>query len=408
MTDLRTNLRLAAAAIRAHRLRAFLTVLGITMGVAVLIAVITLVEGANSYVEQKIASLGTDVFQMAKTPFLPTDLEEFFRARRNRDITSEDLEAVRQACTACRAVGAEASATSRVRYRDQELRNQRLLGQTANMAQIDSRTVETGRFFTEMEERRGARVCLIGDEVRVRLFPSVDPLGRQVRVGKEELVVIGTFERIGAVLGQEQDNFLIVPLSVFLSVQGPHHSLTLQAKASGGEAVFEMAQDEARLVMRARRGIAGKKKEDFYIGTSETYLDLWRQLSAAFFAVFVLLSSIAALVGGVVIMNIMLVSVTERTKEIGVRRACGARQVDILRQFLSEAVLLCLAGGAAGILLGFTAALAVRTLSDFPASVEAWAAGLGVLLSTTIGLFFGIYPAVKAARLDPVAALRKE
>lgn len=399
---------MASRAIRAQRLRAFLTVLGITMGVATLMAVITMVQGANTYVEQKIANLGTNVFQVSKIPFATTSFDQIIKARRNRDLTLEDLAALRAACTLCEAVGADAGTVTRVRYRDQELRDQSLIGHTANMSFIGTRTVELGRYFSELEEQHGARVCLIGEAVRTKVFGGTNPLGRTLRVGKEELTVIGTFQRIGSVLGQEQDNFVVIPLALFLRLQGARRSLTLSAKASGGEQVFQRAQDQVRLEMRARRHITGNKPEDFFIGTAESYLNLWQQISSSFFAVFLMLSSISAVVGGIVIMNIMLVSVTERTKEIGIRRACGARQVDILRQFLTESILLCLAGGFTGVLLGFLAALAVRTLADFPADVKLWVAVVGVVLSSVIGLFFGIYPAVKAARLDPVVALRAE
>jgi len=408
LTDVRTNLVLAARSIRAQRLRAFLTVLGITMGVATLMAVVTLVQGANTYVEQKIANLGTNVFQISKLPFATRSWEEVAKARRHRDITLRDLEAIRDACTLCDAVGADASSVTRVRYRDQELRDQTLIGQTANMIHIGTRVVEYGRFFSETEELHAARVCVIGDAVRTRLFGGANPLGSLLRVGKEELTVIGAYQRIGSVLGQEQDNFVVIPLSLFLRLEGGRRTLTLSAKATGGEQIFQRAQDQVRLELRARRQITGSKREDFYIGTAESYLNLWQQISSSFFGVFLLLASISGVVGGIVIMNIMLVSVTERTKEIGIRRACGARQVDILRQFLAESILLCLAGGVVGVGLGFLAALAVRAAADFPADVKLWVAILGVTLSSGIGLFFGIYPAVKAARLDPVVALRAE
>ena len=219
-------------------------------------------------------------------------------------------------------------------------------------------------------------------------------------------------EKIGSVLGQDQDNYLILPLPLFLKIQGPRRSLLLQIRTAS-EADFQLAQDEVRVYLRARRHLLPGQKDDFYLATPDSYLDLWHSISSAFFLVFVLISSIAAVVGGIVIMNIMLVRPVERkekerTKEIGVRRACGARQADILRQCLAEALLACLVGGLAGVLLGFAAGTALRYLTSFPAEVRLWVAILGVALASGIGLFFGIYPASRAARLDPAAALRSE
>jgi putative ABC transport system permease protein len=229
-----------------------------------------------------------------------------------------------------------------------------------------------------------------------------------IRAGPDEFTVVGTFEKIGSVLGQDQDNFLVVPLRTYLKLKGQRNSLMVSVKAEGTDRVFELAQDDARRVLRARRHVAAGKDDDFFIGTAESYISLWKSISAAFFAVFVMVSSISAVVGGIVIMNVMLVSVTERTKEIGVRRAVGATQSDVLRQFLMESVLQCVVGGAIGVGAGFFCALALRELLSFPASVQVWVATLGVVLSSVIGLFFGIYPAVKASKLDPVVALRAE
>jgi putative ABC transport system permease protein len=233
-------------------------------------------------------------------------------------------------------------------------------------------------------------------------------MGHLIRSGGAEFTVIGTFEKIGSVLGQDQDTFLAIPLRTYLKLRGQRTSLTLQVKAEGGEPLFGLAQDDARRILRARRHVPAGKDDDFFIGTAATYISLWQSISAAFFAVFVMISSISAVVGGIVIMNVMLVSVTERTKEIGVRRAVGATQADVLHQFLAESVLQCLFGGTVGVLLGFGCALALRKLTDFPAAVQTWVAVLGVVLSSIIGLFFGIYPAVKASKLDPVVALRTE
>jgi putative ABC transport system permease protein len=404
----RDNLWLSADAIRAHKLRAALTVLGLTMGVATLITVMTLVQGANAYVEQKIANLGTNVFRVARTPFAVTDFTVVVRALRNKYVTVDDLRAVAQECKRCEKAGATVSTTVSVKYKDHELQDATLYGYTASMVDIDTRTVEDGRYFTDPEDRHAASVCLIGDMLVQQLFPGISPLGKTIRVGADEFIVIGTFRKIGAVLGQEQDNFVMIPLNTYLRVRGPRTSLTLEVKAPGGEQVFQAAQDQASTILRSRRHVPLGHEDDFFIGTSQSYISLWQSISSAFFAVFVMVSSISAVVGGVVIMNVMLVSVTERTKEIGVRRAVGATQRDILRQFLTESVMQCVAGGLIGIAMGFLCALALRTLTSFPVSVKAWVALLGVFLSSAIGIFFGIYPAVKASRLDPVTALRSE
>lgn len=408
MLALSDNLRQSLHALAAHKLRVSLTVLGIMMGVATLITVMTLIQGANLYVEEKIANLGTNVFQISRLPFAVTDFNVFIKALRNRYLTLEDMRAIAERCPDCQAVGAQAQTSRSSRYQDRELQDTVIIGQTAGMADIDTRTIQEGRYFTPMEDERGANVCLIGARLAEEFFSGLDPLGRKVRLGKEEFTVIGVYEKIGAILGQEQDNFAVIPMGAFQRLRGGRFSVTISVKAAGGGAAFERAQDQARLVLRARRRITGNREEDFFIGTAESYIELWRSISSAFFATFVMVSSIAAVVGGIVIMNVMLVSVTQRTKEIGVRRAVGASRQDILRQFLTESVLQCVAGGALGVGAGFVCALALRTWTAFPASVETWVALLGLGLSSGIGLFFGIYPAVRAARLDPVAALRAE
>jgi putative ABC transport system permease protein len=239
-----------------------------------------------------------------------------------------------------------------------------------------------------------------------KLFVGVDPIGRSIRIGNDEFVVLGIMEKIGSVLGQDQDNFVTVPLSVFLRIQGIHSSLTINVKAREG--LFEAAQDQAQLVLRARRHLSGQMENDFFIGTKESYMALWRSISGAFFGVFILVSAISVVIGGIVIMNVMLVSVTLRKREIGVRRAVGATQRDILNQFMSESLIQCLVGGILGIGLGFLVALLLRTFSPFPASVRTWVAVMGLVMSSVVGLFFGIYPAVRASRLDPVVALRSD
>jgi len=401
------NLSQSIDALRQHKLRAVLTVIGLTMGVATLITVMTLVQGANVYVEQKIARLGTDVFQVARTPFIVTDFNLVIKALHYKNLYMDDARSLAESCRDCREVGASVQGTVRAQYADKELNDITFIGHTSSMVDIDSRVVEQGRYFTESENQRSAFVCVIGDDLSQQFFGGVDPVGQVIRLNNQEFTVTGTIERIGSVLGQNQDSFAIVPMNTYLRMRGTRSSITIQVRTGSGKA-FENAQDEVRLALRARRHVPPGADDDFFIGTKDSYISLWQSISSAFFAVFIMVSSISAVVGGIVIMNVMLVSVTERTKEIGIRRALGATQQDIMRQFLSESVIQCLIGGAVGILFGFLTALALRTLTSFPASVQTWVAILGLVLSSAIGLFFGIYPATRAAKLDPVVALRTE
>ncbi len=406
MLAVRDNLAQCFSALRAHKLRASLTMLGLTMGVATLITVMTIVQGANLYVENKIANLGTNVFQVARTPFAVTDFSIIIKALKYKRIELDDVRAVAEGCPGCQEVGATASASVRARFGDKEDQDVNFYGQTPSMVDIDTRAVEFGRYFTASEAEHRANVCLIGDTLVQRLFLDIDPIGRNIRIGNDEFRVIGIMEKIGSVLGQDQDNFVTVPLSVFLRIQGIHSSLTINVKARAGS--FESAQDQAQLILRSRRHLTGNMENDFFIGTKESYMALWRSISSAFFGVFILVSAISVVIGGIVIMNVMLVSVTLRRREIGVRRAVGATQRDILGQFIAESVMQCIAGGIAGIGLGFLVALALRTYSPFPASVRTWVAVMGVVMSSVVGLFFGIYPALRASRLDPVVALRSD
>ncbi|HTA47456.1 MAG TPA: ABC transporter permease [Bryobacteraceae bacterium] len=408
MVAIGDNLRLAFDAIGANKLRAILTILGLTMGVATLITVMTLVQGANLYVEQKIANLGTNVFRVAKTPFAVVDFDVLLKSLKNKNIYYPDYEAAAERCQSCEYVGASANGSLSLQYKNKQIEDATIFGYTPNMADIDTRTLDQGRYFTPTEDRHAAFVCIIGAAVADQLYPGLDPVGKTIRTGSLEFTVIGTFQKIGSVLGQDQDSYVVVPLETYLKVRGTRSSLTLEVKASGGARNFQTAQDEMRVTLRSLRHDRPGSDDSFFIGTAQSYISLWQSISGSFFAVFVMVSSISAVVGGIVIMNVMLVSVTERTREIGVRRAVGATKSDVLRQFLTEALIQCLIGGGIGIAIGFGCALALRTYTSFPASVKPWVALLGVALSSLIGLFFGIYPARKAAGLDPVTALRRE
>src|SRR5690349_16983532 len=255
MLALSDNISQSIAAMKAHKLRAALTVIGLMMGVATLITVMTIVQGANVYVEQKIANLGTNVFQIARTPFAVTDFNLVIKALKNKHISLEDLRAVQQQCSSCKEVGATANSTTRVKWQDRDLQDVNLYGHTSNMSDIDTRTVLLGRYFTDVEDQHNAAVCLIGDTIIQQFFPGTNPVGKQIRLGNDEFTVIGTFEKIGSVLGQDSDNFVVVPLQTYLRMRGARFSLTLNIMSPPGAQPFERAQDQARVILRARRHI---------------------------------------------------------------------------------------------------------------------------------------------------------
>jgi putative ABC transport system permease protein len=305
-------------------------------------------------------------------------------------------------------VGATAGASTHARLGTEDLSDVNLIGQTLSMEDVDTRTIEGGRYFSASEAQRAARVCIIGNTLREKLYGGGDPMGKTLRLASQEFTVVGYYEKFGSVLGQDADNYAVIPMSAFLQIEGARFSQTINIRVPGNPAGFERAQDEVRQILRARRHVAPGATEDFFIGTKDAVMSLWAQISGAFFMVFTMVSAISAIVGGIVIMNVMLVSVTERTKEIGVRRAVGASGTDILRQFLSESVLQCIAGGSVGIFIGFVCAELLRRFTAFPAAMKWQVAVMGVVTSSAIGLFFGIYPAQRAAKLDPVEALRSE
>lgn len=403
-------LKLGLAALWAHKLRSFLTLLGLIIGVATLITVITLLEGANAYVQEKVIALGTDSVQITKTPPIATDPEEYFDALRYPDLTMEDIAAIKRACAHCQDVGAEVGATGQVKYGNRTLTDISIRGVTANMSDIGNIKIAQGRYLLPWEEEHAMSACILGAGVAEQLFSGADPLGKTVKISQHPHVVVGVAEKIGSILGQEQDNFVIIPLSRFFKLYGYYNTLpniTISARAISPSEI-QMALDEVRLILRARRHVAYQDKDNFYMTTADTLMSLWNDINSAFFIAFLIIASLASIVGGIVIMNIMLVTVTERTREIGLRKSVGARPRDILAQFIMETLTLCLMGGVFGIGLGLAAAVLVNKYTPFPAVVQPKAVLVGLVVSTTIGLVFGIYPAQRAATLNPVEALRRE
>lgn len=402
--------KIGVAALWAHKLRSFLTLLGLIIGVATLITVITLLEGANAYVKNKVIALGSDAFQISKTPPVASDLEEYFDALRYKDLTMDDIDAIARGCQTCQDVGAEVATTGHVRYGRQSLADVAIRGVTSNMSEIGQIDIAQGRYIQSWEEDGAVSVCVLGAEVAENLFAGLDPLGKTVMISQLPYRVIGVAEKMGSLFGQSQDNFVLIPITQFFKAYGYYNTLpnlTINARARRTELLQE-AQDQARLILRTRRHVGYNERDTFYITTAESLTSMWNDLSQAFFIAFVIIGLLSAVVGGIVIMNIMLVTVAERTHEIGLRKSIGARRLDILQQFFFESLSLCLMGGVIGISLGFAAALLINRFTPFPAVVQPQAIVVGVVVSLTIGLIFGIYPAQRAALLDPVDALRRE
>ena len=404
--NLRESVGIALGGIRANKLRSFLTLLGIIIGVASVIAVVSFVEGLNRFVTQKLLNAGANVFVVDKYGFI-TSQEEFDEANKNPDVTLEDGEALRRGMRHATVVVAEAGAAEPVRFRNKVMKAVPVNGRSAGYDLVDDQAIERGRHLTELDDSERRPLAVLGPEVASELFGSLEPLGRTIRLDRYEFEVVGVTVAKGKLFGQSQDRFVTVPIQTFQKYWQERGSFQLAVK-SVDQASLDVAQQEARNILRARRHQRPGQKDKFGITTSETWLQLYRTLTGGIFIVSIGVAAISLFVGGIVIMNIMLVSVTERTREIGIRKALGARRRDILIQFLVEAATLSVSGGIVGILAGSSLALLVGAVSPLPAALSLSAVLLGVLMSTAVGVFFGSYPAARAARLDPIEALRYE
>jgi putative ABC transport system permease protein len=281
-------------------------------------------------------------------------------------------------------------------------------GMTWTMIALNNTNVVIGRGFTPADEEHGTHNVIVGYDIVDNLLGDGDPIGKEIRVNGIPYTIVGVGDRQGKTLGQSQDNWVAVPISTYQQIYGYNDSIDIYARANGDIAAMERAKDEVRVIMRARRHDAPGSDDDFELETNDTYMDIYKQITSIFFTVVVGISSISLVVGGIVIMNIMLVSVTERTREIGVRKALGARQRDVLLQFLIESATMALMGGAIGVICGVGVAKIITLVIGFPTSVQLWSVLLGLFMATATGVFFGVYPARKAAKLDPVVALRAE
>jgi len=402
----RESARIALSALRANKLRSFLTLLGTIVGVTGVITLISLIQGANKYVSEKLVSQGANVFWVDKFGLI-LDNDKFIEALKRKDLELADAEAVAGSAKLAAGVRAKKDRQADVRYGSERVRRVPIQGMWGDYVAVDRIDLQEGRHLTSSDIARRRSVCVLGFEVWEKLFKGQNALGREVRIGSNTFDVVGVAEKKGSFLGQSQDNYVIIPLGASDKMWGRRGSIEIGVLAKDAPS-FELAQDEARAILRARRHVDPGKDDDFGITTAEMFMDLYRNLTGAIFIVFVGVAGISLVVGGIVIMNIMMVSVTERTREIGIRKALGAKKSDILMQFLVESATLSLTGGAIGVALGSGLALLVAAVSPMPAEVSVLAIFLGLFMSTSIGLIFGIYPAMRAARLDPIVALRFE
>ncbi|MGH9787628.1 MAG: ABC transporter permease [Candidatus Acidiferrales bacterium] len=408
---IREPVAMALGTLRSHKLRSFLTLLGVIIAVTTLIGVIAVVEGLNSYIAERVANFGANTFYLHRYGII-TNARDFLEARRrNKKITLEDYEYVRSALTLAEEVGALQGQSAGVRAGSESLDDAALRGVTPNMVNIFRETVASGRYIGEPDYQRRAMVAFVGTDIVERLFPTVDPLGKTIYIDGRPFEIVGVAEKVGSVLGQSQDNFMNIPLTTYLKIWGdgpPDDPGVLIGVKYSSPAVLEQTRDQARALMRARRQQKYDEPDAFGIFASEALTQLWDQIFGGLAAMAVGLTSVFLVVGGIVIMNIMLASVTERTREIGIRKSLGARRRDILLQFLVESAVMAAVGGILGVLAAVALTQTVAALTPVPMRLPLWAILLGVALATSVGVFFGVYPASKAARLDPIAALRAE
>ncbi len=405
---LREAFKLALQSLWGNKMRTILTLIGVVMGVASVIMVITMVNGANRYVATKLSGYGADVFQVSRMPSVIFSAQDYFRYQKRKILRIEDYNAVRELCTDCSDMGAALDKSTNVFYNGHSSDNTDVRGYTWTMLSLNNIDIATGRGFTPSDEEHGTHDAIVGYDIVDNILGPGDPIGKEIRVDGIPYTIVGVGERQGKTLGQSQDNWVAVPITTYQQIYGYNDSVSIFARVAGGAQVMERAEDQVRVLMRTRRHDAPGSPDDFEIQTNDTFLDIWKQISSLFASVVLGLASIALVVGGVVIMNIMLVSVTERTREIGVRKALGAKQRDVLMQFLIESGLMATLGGAIGVLCGILVGKLITIIIGFPTSVPLWAVFLGLFLAGSVGIFFGVYPASKAAKLDPVVALRAE
>ena len=401
------SINIALTAIRVNKMRSTLTLLGIIIGVMTIIAMQSLITGMRKSVYKQMSMLSSNVFQIQKYPSLGGGDMSKYRNRKN--LTMEEYRAVRRNVTAAKYVGAEVWMHGREIRRGSKktVPSMRVVGVTPEFLYNNSYEVADGRFITDQDNDYSRRVAVIGVEIVDRLFPYEDPLGKFIKIEGERFEVVGVFKKMGGFLGGSRDDRVAIPITRFTKIYGKNRSMNITVMAKSAD-LYETAMDQTIGVLRAVRKVPPGKENDFEIRTNDQFIDFFDNLTKYVRFAAIVIASISLLVAGVGIMNIMLVSVTERTREIGIRKSLGAKRRDILWQFLIEAIVLSEFGGVIGILLGLAIAKVVQAISPVPAAVPVWTVVLGLVFCSAVGMIFGVYPASKAARMDPINALRFE
>ena len=407
MNQVIDSIAIALQAIWANKLRSFMTVLGNIVAVTSIVTVVTLIQGMNGMVADAIVSdIGADSFTVQRRPPIFNEDDEE-RARNNPLITIDEAEAIRRFSPLIASVVAQASQNASVSYRTEEVDNAQIQGVTSSYSDFSTFGVEIGRMMSQVEVDRGQQVAMLGWGLADRLFGEINPLDKTIKIAGINFRVVGVSEQKGSFFGNSQDNYAVVPLGAYQRLFGARQSLQLMVKPTSTD-VMPAAMDDATVALRVSRRLKPREPDNFGILTSETILNLYRQVTSGIFAVLVGIVALSLVVGGIVIMNIMLMVVSERTREIGLRKALGAKRKDIMTQVLTESITLSTFGGLIGIGLGSLAATAIAAFTPLPARLELWSVVLGIGITAAVGLFFGAYPASRAAALDPIEALRRE
>ncbi len=406
--EFREAIKIALQSLWANKMRSILTLIGVVIGVASVIMIVTMINGANKYVATKVYGYGADVFTASQMPQVILSGEDYMKYSKRKILRMDDYEAVAQQCTACIITGAEVAKDGNVVSNHQSATGVSIRGWTTEMLPMYNYNIAQGRSFTPTELQHDSHVAVIGYDIVDNVLGRGDPIGKEIRVDGVLYTVIGVVERQGKTLGQSQDNFVGVPISTYQATYGTNDSVTIYGKAGGLGDKLEYASDQVRAILRARRHDVLGQPDSFSLDTNSSFVGLFKSFSQSFFGVAIGISTISLVIGGIVIMNIMLVSVTERTREIGIRKALGARRGDVMLQFLIESGTMALFGGVIGVIGGIVVAKLITFFIGFPTTIAVWSVMAGLFLATAVGVFFGVYPARKAAMLDPIVALRSE